>query len=213
MDTHALSLLKVCLPQAQGEILDFASEFRGRFFLSDPKTCGLPRRGKPCPVECDHSILWIRTLNPVTVVAFDEWLNNGENSKCDYLIFDSGSQKVRFAFCELTCSIEKYVNDRENQSGKRAKAFEQMTQTWQLIKDSHIPTFSISVLQFVRKLGVFGWRDRSVANDNHVPMAMRNFVRTPGSIAAVTRYPQFIFGESFEFIQVKHPAVLDWDSL
>lgn len=157
-----------------------------------------------------HDILHVNSPEPLTIVAFDEWLSKGSNTRCDYLMFDSGTTKRRFAFCELTCSLEDYVNSNGTAPGKRAKAYSQVRRSWEVIKESDNPVFTSYVLQFVEKIGIFGWRDRRPSSQTGAQRAMRNFMRTPGSEAGIKRYEDFVFGEKFDFIQVKHPTPFIW---
>lgn len=74
MDKDSLHLLSLCV-RSVSEIYGYAYEEIGSFSLSDRKTCYLPRRDYPCPEGCGQDILKIETGEPVTEVAFDEWLH------------------------------------------------------------------------------------------------------------------------------------------
>lgn len=211
MDKDSLDLLSFCVPSVSG-IYGYAYEEIGSFSLSDRKTCSLPRRDYPCSEGCGQDILKIETTEPVTVVAFDEWLHSTPDSTCDYLIFDSGENKRLFAFCELTCSIEQYVEPDGDKLGKRAKAYSQMLETWKLLSESDNPVFQVNVLRYVRKIGIFGWRDRRNRNNMGAMRSPRSFTRTPSSEAGISRYSNYTFGENFDFIQVRHPHVFQWSA-
>lgn len=148
MDTASLELLSHSVPSAR-DIHSHAFEAIGAFSLSDKKTCDQPRVNNPCPADCDRKILNIDSDEPLTIVSFDEWQTGNPESKCDYLIFDSGENKSQFAFCELTCSVEKYVEPDGDKIGKRAKAYSQMVKTWKLISESENPVFHATILTYV----------------------------------------------------------------
>lgn len=208
MDKNALELLSFSVPSTS-EIYGFAIEGVGSFSLSDPKSCQI-RINNPCPAGCNKEILKIDTTESLTVVAFDEWQHSNPNSTCDYLIFDSGENKRLFAFCELTCSVEKYVEPNNNQPGKRAKAYSQMLETWKLLSESDNPVFYLNVMCYTRKIGLFGWRNSEGGNSTGAMRSLRAFTRTPSSKTGISRYSNYTFGENFDFIQVKYPHVFNW---
>ncbi len=210
MDTTALSQLSMAFP-AFGDASVLAFEVSGAFFLTDPNTCGVPRR-IPCDPNCQKDILKINSADALTIMPFDKWLSSGKNEKCDFLIFDSGTTKQKFVFCELTCSQQKYVDPSPGNIGKRAKAFNQIEKSWEAIYNSDNPIFRAYVLQFVEKIGIFGWREsnNSATQKHGASRSMRQFSRTPGSQSSITTYSAISFGEHFNYIQVKHPAVYQW---
>ena len=211
MDTDSLSLLSLSMPSPAGaDINAYAFEKNGFFSLTDNRTCGQPRRTQPCPTGCNREILRIHTTVPLTIVNFDEWQHDTEDSTCDYLIFDSGNNKKQFAFCELTCSLGKYVDSRQDKTGKRAKAHSQMVETWKLISESANPVFQANILRYVTKIGIFGWRDRENGNTTGAMRSPKAFTRTPSSTAGILRFSDYTFGENFNFIQVKYPHIFPW---
>lgn len=125
MDTSKLNLLWRCFPNAT-DPTDFSFEAVGTLSLTDDKACSQDRYSNPCPSDCSREILIIQSNSPLTIVAFDEWLKDYPVSTCDYLLYNSDTQKQLFAFCELTCSLPPYVEDRADNVGKRAKAYSQM---------------------------------------------------------------------------------------
>ena len=209
MDKDSLELLSLCVPHTE-KIDGYAFEAVGSFTLSDSKTCNPHRINHPCPTGCNQEILKITTTDPLTIVALDEWLQNSHDSTCDYLLFDSDENKKLFAFCELTCSVEKYVEAHDNKPGKRAKAYSQMVETWKLLSENNNPVFKANILRFVRKIGIFGWRDRKDENKTGPMQSLRTFTRTPSSKSGISRYSNYVFGENFDFIQVKYPHVFHW---
>ena len=207
MDTTQLNLLWRCFPNAS-DPTDFSFEAVGTFSLTDDKACSQDRYSNTCPSDCSREILMIHSNSPLTIVAFDEWLKDFPISTCDYLLYSSDTQKKIFAFCELTCSLPQYVEDRVDNVGKRAKAYSQMISSWRLISESENPMFKAQILNYVRKIGIFGWRDRKSNIRVGAMKSLRSFVNTPGSQAGIKIFQNYAFGENFEFIQVKYPHTL-----
>ena len=135
METTQLNLLWRCFPAAN-DPTDFSFEAVGTFCLTDNKVCTQERSSNQCPSDCNREILIIHSEAPLTIIAFDEWLKDFPLSKCDYLLYNTGIQKQLFAFCELTCSLPQYVEDRVDNIGKRAKAYSKMISSWRHISES-----------------------------------------------------------------------------
>lgn len=207
MDSSELNLLRLCFPKA-GNPAEYSFEALGSFSLSDYRSCFQDRTSNMCPEDCSKEILNLQSPSKLTVVAFDEWLRDFPISTCDYLLFNSGIQKQLFAFCELTCSLPQYVEDRVENIGKRAKAYSQMISSWRLISENENPMFKAHILNYVRKIGIFGWRDRLSYSSRGALKSLRSFVTTPGSQAPIKTFNNYAFGENFEFIQVKYPQIL-----
>lgn len=212
MEETPFRLLSLALPSSK-DIMDYVVMQNGLFSLSDSKTCDSPRRTERCPENCDRQILFIQSQNDVAIVRFDEWQELSEDEKCDYLLFDVSPERKRLSFCELTCSLEKYVvpDSVAAKPGKRAKAYNQISKAWDIIKNSHNPVFSNFALQYREKTGIFGWRDRERNSSSKAGMnAMRSFTRTPGSDSGITRFKEYTIDGVYTFIQVKYPSVFDW---
>ena len=207
MDNTQLNLLWRCFPTAT-DPADFSYDAVGTFSLTDNKACSQYRYSHPCPSDCSREILIIHSDSPLTIVAFDEWIKDFPSSKCDYLLYNTGIQKQLFAFCELTCSLPLYVEARADNVGKRAKAYSQMISSWKLISESENPIFKAQILNYVRKIGIFGWRDKQYSTSRGALKSLRSFVNTPGSQAHIKIFHNYAFGENFEFIQVKYPHTL-----
>lgn len=208
MDKNALQLASLAFPGVRNS-LDYAFAQTGKFSLSDSNTCNGPRNVH-CDVNCNKDLLNLYSDREVTILAFDEWLSKKRNERCDYILFDSGEEKLKFAFCELTCSRQEYVDPSEGKIGKRAKAFNQITESWMAISKSENPVFKAYVLQFVEKIGIFGWRERKVVCRRGASDSMQRFSRVPGYDSSINVYPCYLFGENFRFIQVKYPAEYQW---
>lgn len=210
-----LELLQIAFKDC-GDISPYVQTAVGEFSLTDVKACNESKSLDICRPDCNQAILTIFAPSYVTIVNYDSWrLNNhqSQNEKCDYIIFDSELNKNKFAFCELTCSREQYVNrdDTHSKIGKRAKAFSQMRNSLKEIVENPNPTCGVDILQYKEKVGLFGWRERNVCGKNPVIESLKGFIATPGSLANIKAYPEYIFGKSFTFIQVKYPAIYHWE--
>lgn len=216
MDTLALALLKGAFPQSN-PVLSFCLDLSGSFGLSDLKTCSHTIPIKYCNPFCDQVILNFYSTNSLTCIKFDDWLSSSFGERCDWLVFDSGCQKNCFAFCELTCSekeyIDKFVNSTgQEKPGKRAKAYSQIKSAWDNILSCHNPMFSLFVLNFRKRIGIFGWRNPSMNQTQDKASAnMQKFGQTPTSGAKILKVDGLSFGENFDFYQVNYPNIFNWD--
>lgn len=196
------------------EISSFIKKERGKVALKDNASCSplRLREGSACEPDCNNVILLLEASEEIVVVGLDEWISDSSSQKCDYILFDAGSNLGRFALCELSCSLGKYVSNRKDgRKGKRAKALAQMQSVWQMIDSAENPALSLSVHQFRQKLAIFGWRERTMQHDNKAIRNMRGFSKTPGAdIVKISVQEQFC--KPFSFIQVKYPSVFHWDN-
>ncbi len=211
MDTNCLRLLQNAFPDAC-DISGFTEEKEGVISLRDDKTCIGSSRVPSCDYDCDQTLLFIKSDAPLTIVNFDRWRSSGEGKKCDYLAFDSSEDRKRFALCELTCSISKYVDYNKflNRIGKRAIAREQMRQVWHNIINNSNPALWVYIEQYREKSAIFGWRERNIKNSNKAIQSMQGFSHTPGSSSKVKVFEEFDLDGGFQFIQVKYPAKFHW---
>lgn len=212
MDYYALRLISDLFGDGI-DINRYISSLNGRIALKDSATC-LPIRSREdadCDNDCNMVIARVESRDAIAVIDFNGWIQDAPHQKCDYILFDTGTDKNRFALCELTCSLSKYVDDRENgKSGKRAKALSQMMEIWQMIISANNPLLSVYILQFRNKTAIFGWRERKLRRQNKATQNMRTFTRIPGG-TGITVYPQNISNFVFSFVQVKYPSVFIWD--
>lgn len=219
MNENLQSLLSVSFP-GNGDISLYAKAESGIIGLGDTKACGQTSRDFSCLSNCDRIILNIKTQSPLFVIGYDEWLAT-QTKRCDYVVCDDDTVHSRFALCELSCSDVKYVENHKNESGqdmvgKREKAYVQMMTTWEEITADGNPVLSQYILTHFRKLAVFGWREgRKVRpqKNNGAMTSMQRFSTVPGSSSDIIYYKDYNFGHSFTFIQVKYPAILNWDKL
>lgn len=212
MDEYPLVLLSRALP-SHDDISNYVDVRNGLFTLTDSKTCDEPRRSDKCLSDCNRQILRIQSQSDVAVIRFDDWQRLADNEKCDYILFDAGTDRKRFSLCELTCTLEKYVETDSTaaRQGKRAKAFNQISNVWHALMSSDNPVFYNFALQFAERIGIFGWRDRVNYNPSKGGMrAMRSFTRTPGSASGISKFSEYTVDGVMSFIQVKYPSIFNW---
>lgn len=87
----------------------------GNVVLSDQKACAQCRTNRPEREGCnEENIKFDFGDNLVKIVDFEDYISQFDNTvamikdRCDYLIVDDNFH-VKVAFCDLTCSEEKYV--------------------------------------------------------------------------------------------------------
>jgi hypothetical protein len=211
MDTNCLKLLQNAFTDAC-DISGFTEEKEGVISLRDDKTCIESSRMLSCDYDCDKTLLFIESDTPLTIVNFDKWRFTGVGKKCDYLVFDSSEDRKRFALCELTCTMSKYVDDHGflGRIGKRATAREQMRQVWHSIINNFNPALCVYIEQYREKSAIFGWRERNINNYNKAIRSMQGFSHAPGSSSKVKMFEELDFDGGFQFIQVKYPAKFHW---
>lgn len=194
----------------------------GNVELNDPKACATCLRLRPNRLACDKVNLRLDTSGvPVKIVDFEKYANQFDNTsaamkdRCDYIILDGTSGHDKIAFCDLTCSDEKYVNPNKGKYplGKRAKAFEQMKRSLERLLQE--PMLAQYILTFPEKLCLFGWRDHTVADvkpqRGNVVNNMLAFLNTPSAKGGLLTQTMHEVGYGFKFVQVKYPAVYKWN--
>ena len=185
------------------------------FILSDSKTCAECKGSRPGRENCNKETLWIEVAKgeTVTTVNFEEYLNQfGDKldkykmQRCDYIILDDSESHRKFAFCDLTCSEQKYVDGKE---GKRAEAFKQMKVSLDsLLK---VDVLNQYILTYRDKVFLFGWREFTIPDitlkRNDSLSSIGVFLKTPSAESQTLEYtPQ----KGFTPIQVKYPAKYIW---
>ncbi len=194
---------------------------QGLVKLSDSKACDGCQKRRPERIHCDRINLKINTSNsPVGIVDFEKYITQFDHTpaevrdRCDYLLFDATVGHSKIAFCDLTCSEEKYVNPNTGSypAGKRAKAVKQMQTSLECLLEE--PFSANYILTFPSKVCLFGWREYNVPDAT--PMrgdAARNmlaFMNTPSSKSGKLTKKVTIVGHDFTFVQVKYPTVYQW---
>ena len=190
--------------------------------LSDAKACDECLQRRPERNGCNKINLIINTsATQIGVVAFEAYIKQFDNTvaevkdKCDYIFVDGTAGHRKIAFCDLTCSKEKYVepNDGLYKLGKRAKATSQMEKSMECLMQD--PLLKVFIVTFPEKVCLFGWRDYDVP-ENTTPKrgnALRNmqaFIKTPSSKSRTLSTQVKVLDHGFNFVQVKYPTVYQW---
>ena len=220
-------LLQVHYPQEygidpKGVVVDMAT-YKGLVELSDNKACDdCQKLRRPQRTLCDRVNLRVNTsAKSIEIVDFEKYVNQFDHTaaamsdRCDYILVDASVAHKKIAFCDLTCSEEKYVNPNSGKYplGKRAKAASQMKRSLEsLLKE---PLLANYILTFPEKVCLFGWRDYAVPT-NITPKrgdAARNmlaFMNTPSAKSGTLSQVMPVVGHGFRFVQVKYPTVYQW---
>lgn len=218
-------LLQVHYPQefgldSDGVVVDMTIH-RGLVDFSDSKACDDCQELRPQRNSCNRVNLKIdASANPIEIVNFEKYISQFDNTpaairdRCDYIFVDATLGHDKIAFCDLTCSEEKYVNPNGGKYplGKRAKASEQMKKSLEGLLQ--VPLFAHYILTFPNKICLFGWREYSVSDVTpQRGNAIRNmlaFMSTPSAKCTTLRKMVSIVGYNFSFVQVKYPMVYQW---
>lgn len=219
-------LLKILYPAHYGLATDNVhvdySLKSGLVELYDAKACDACLQRRPERNGCNKTNLIINaSTTPIGVVEFEAYIEQFDNTvakvadRCDYIFVDGTADHRKIAFCDLTCSKEKYVEPNEGMYplGKRAKATSQMEKSMECLLQE--PLLKNFIVTFPEKVCLFGWRDYDVP-DNTTPKrgnALRNmqaFINTPSSKSKTLSTQVKVLGHGFNFVQVKYPTVYQW---
>ena len=219
-------LLQVHYPQeygidSGGVVVDVAT-YSGVVELSDTKACDGCQVLRPQRNQCDRVNLRVDTsAQHIEIVDFEKYANQFDNTvaamkdRCDYILVDASAGHNKIAFCDLTCSEEKYVNPNDGKYplGKRAKAAAQMRKSLEcLLKE---PLFAHYILTFPEKVCLFGWREYAFPADvtpkrGNAARNMLAFMSTPSAKSGTLSQAMPVVGHGFKFVQVKYPTVYQW---
>lgn len=111
-----------------------ASLCSGTFYLKDDKACQDGISKNVCEKDCNREVLRINTTGHLVSVRWEPFIA-GKVQACDYIIFNADGDLHRFAFCDLSCSLSRYVDNRNGKIGKREKVYNQLKSSWLFIKD------------------------------------------------------------------------------
>ena len=217
-------LLQVHYPQeygiaSKGVVVDMTTRV-GLVELSDPKACDDCQELRPQRAQCDKINLRMKASNPIVIVDFEKYINQFDNTaaamrdRCHYIFVDASVGHHKIAFCDLTCSKEKYVNPNGGKypMGKRAKASEQMKKSLERLLQE--PLMAHYILTFPKKACLFGWRDYTMSDikpqRGNAARNMLAFMNTPSANCGTLTKVVPIIGHNFSFVQVKYPTIYQW---
>lgn len=205
-----------------GYTVDFS--FRsGSTFFTDPISCEKCQQNRTERSSCDKKQLNIDFGdNSIVVIEFEKFAQQFDNTeaefkcRCDYLFVDDTEAHEKIAFCDLTCSDEKWVepNDGRYPEGKRAKAKKQMLSSLESLLHSTLLTNYLTTIK--NKICIFGWREYGIPKEpvrpirGNVSQNALAFSTTPSNMANQVRTEQTMLKHRFCFIQVKYPNIYKW---
>lgn len=195
---------------------------RGLVELLDAKACDDCQELRPQRISCNKVNLRVNTsAKCIEIVDFEKYANQFDNTaaamndRCDYILVDASEGHNKIAFCDLTCSDEKYVNpnDGKYSLGKRAKAAMQMKKSLESLLVE--PLLATYILTFPERVCLFGWRDYAVPADvtpqrGNAARNMLAFMNTPSAKSGTLSQSVPVVGHGFKFVQVKYPTVYQW---
>lgn len=192
------------------------------FALNDKKACEycrvLHRNDTPAFV-CNGETMKVYPLNPMAVISIERWLNTFPERvrrnlpNCDYIFADAESiyASRKIAFCDLTCSKNKFVEpggSAKYPEGKREHALRQMSSIASLLMKNLMLYHYISTATDRRY--IFGVRYTDTVSVNKATDSMRTFGMTPSSTAPTISTTQRLNGITFIFSEIKYPSPLIW---
>ena len=216
-------ILKVYFPIESGlgnNQIDVDIETKNaKFSLSDEKACS------SCSIneECNKEVLIVNNnAQNIDVVDFEMYITKNsfdEQTKvCDKILANSGGNRRKIMFCELTCMKEQYVELNEGlyPQGKRARAREQMEKSIEFLLKKDVT--SVNILTFPEKTCLFAWRDPNVPNDiSDISPGRKNarsnilaMMKTPSNMATQTTTHHEKMNTGFQFMQIKYPEEYNW---
>lgn len=164
----------------------------------------------------DEVVLRLNSENPLTIVNLEDFFiqfdGNALSSvrdKCDLMLYDNVHNRV--AFCEMTCTREKFVqpynNSRGHNDGKRAKAYKQLLTS--IAKLAVVPEIATKICAYANKSALFAVRLKEMSNE-----------RESSVLATMQRFSDFArsiqdgatlnMGNGFTFEVVQYPTIYQW---
>lgn len=187
--------------------------------LRDDKSCERCENRHPrIWATCNKENLIVSSNTSLTILDYESIVEDYYKGKdkpkhCDFVIegeMVAGGKKI--ALCDLTCQMEKYVNNpsesKNYPTGKREYAWTQMEETIQRWQSK--AGYSSMISQYTKKEFIFGWRDPDVKviRGDKGSKAMTDFANSTTS--ALVKNLSYGTRGDFELIQVKYPATYQW---
>lgn len=164
----------------------------------------------------DEVVLRLNSENPLTIVNLEDFFTQFDGNalssvrdKCDLMLYDNVHN--RLAFCEMTCTREKFVkpynNSRGHNDGKRAKAYKQLLTS--IAKLAVVPEIATKICAYANKSALFAVRLKEMSNerDSSVIATMQRFSDFARSIQDGATLNM---GNGFTFEVVQYPTIYQW---
>lgn len=224
-----MDILRQILRWGAAEIMDLrvvadldVKRYDSDFTLNDQKACVACRyvhRADQPPFVCNEETMKVHPMNPVAVFSLDSWVNSFPDNKrkdlpnCDYIFADAESMYAsrKIAFCDLTCSLRKFVEpggSKKYPEGKRNYVLHQMSSMAEWLMKNPILHHHISTA--THRQYIFGVRYTDPVMPDGAATSMRRFSMTPSSEAPVISTAQRINDIIFNFVEVEYPVPLVW---
>lgn len=164
----------------------------------------------------DEVVLRLNSENPLTIVNLEDFFTQFDGNalssvrdKCDLMLYDNVHNHL--AFCEMTCTREKFVkpynNSRGHNDGKRAKAYKQLLTS--IAKLAVVPEIATKICAYANKSALFAVRLKEMSNE-----------RESSVLATMQRFSDFArsiqdgatlnMGNGFTFEVVQYPTIYQW---
>lgn len=128
----------------------------------------------------DEVVLRLNSENPLAIVNLEDFFTKFDGNalssvrdKCDLMLYDNVHN--RLAFCEMTCTQEKYVkpynNSRGHNDGKRAKAYKQLLTS--ITKLVVVPEIATKIRAYANKSALFAVRLKEMSNERNHQFSQR----------------------------------------
>lgn len=192
------------------------------FSLNDPKACAdcmAVHSADTPPFVCNWETMRVHPQNPMAVYSLDLWIETFPDRarrnlpNCDFIFADAenifASRKI--AFCDLTCSLSKFVNpggSTKYPEGKRNYVLRQMSSmaSWLMAN----PMLHHHISTATDRRYVFGVRYTDPVTVDDAASSMRSFSMTPSATAPTLTTSQTLDGIAFDFVEVTYPEPLVW---
>lgn len=216
-------LLETCFGkhyQSTKQVSVNCKTLKGQIPFADPKACADCKIHTPeQEATCDKVVLYCNTSDQeIDAIELESFIDNYKHlknipsgKKCDLLLV--GENKI--VFCDLTCSLSKYIDlfvmaDGTPKTGKRTMVRTQIGNAIALLMA--VPEIATTIDLKTDKVAMFAYREKpdTVTNtfDKRIVETMRSFgVKTD----KVLGKPMFSdMGNGFVFTEVRYPEPYVW---
>ncbi len=164
----------------------------------------------------DKTVLRINSKYKLVVVELEKFFIQFDGTslasvrdKCDLMLYDDMSK--RLAFCEMTCSQERYVwpyeNSRGQNVGKRAKAYKQLKSS--ICKLASVPGIAAKMDSYKIRSALFAVRFKDMVG--HENTSVQSMVHSFSGLArSIQDGSTQDMGNGFAFEVVQYPTVFQW---
>lgn len=196
-------------------VIDRKAVYVGTSSFCDSKACEAcaPKAKNVCEAQevlkIVHSQELVKAELEEFFLQFDGNARSAIKDKCDILLYDN--DRNRIAFCELTCSVSKYVepydNKRGHNIGKRAKAYKQLKSS--IYKLAEVPEIASSMSQYNHRNGLLAVRYKNIPGLKE-SNELSNIKKFTSLTRAISKDAKSDIGKGFTFEVVQYPTLFRW---